>query len=88
MRYYYTSTGTGTSASRAGRWIEDQPLDDYDDLKGRQRRHLELIRGRIDLRINCLHDGCPECVGTGVKGDGSACIHHLSCPCPKCAPRC
>lgn len=35
----------------------------------------------------CMHDGCPKCHGTGRKKDGSLCIHHLSCPCPKCTPR-
>lgn len=37
---------------------------------------------------NCLHDACPECHGTGKKKDGSFCIHHISCPCPKCSPSC
>ena len=35
----------------------------------------------------CLHDGCPDCHGTGRKEDGSICIHYLSCPCPKCTLR-
>lgn len=34
----------------------------------------------------CLHDACPECLGTGVRRDGSSCIHGISCPCPKCTP--
>lgn len=34
----------------------------------------------------CLHDLCLECHGTGKKADGTICIHHLSCPCPKCTP--
>lgn len=36
----------------------------------------------------CLHDGCPECHGKGVKNDGTRCVHWISCPCPKCSPRC
>jgi hypothetical protein len=36
----------------------------------------------------CLHEGCPDCHGTGRKADGTMCIHSLSCPCPKCSPRC
>lgn len=36
----------------------------------------------------CLHKGCSECHGTGRKKDGTICIHHISCPCPRCTPRC
>jgi hypothetical protein len=36
---------------------------------------------------SCLHDGCVECHGKGIKKDGSICIHWISCPCPKCTPR-
>lgn len=35
---------------------------------------------------NCLHDSCPECHGTGIKSNGGACVHFISCPCPKCSP--
>lgn len=35
----------------------------------------------------CLHEGCHECHGTGRKKRGENCIHHLSCPCPRCSPR-
>lgn len=37
---------------------------------------------------SCLHDGCSECDGTGVKKNGSVCVHMISCPCPKCSPVC
>lgn len=36
----------------------------------------------------CLHKNCPECHGTGVKLNGGICIHMISCPCPRCTPRC
>jgi len=59
-----------------------------EDLKQRQKKHLEAI---ADIQNNdwqpCLHDNCPECLGTGIKKDGSSCIHFISCPCPKCTPR-
>lgn len=44
----------------------------------------------IDFRQQpCLHDGCQECGGTGQKRNGTGmCIHAISCPCPKCSPRC
>lgn len=37
--------------------------------------------------IGCLHANCPECTGIGTKKDGSACVHMISCPCPKCVSR-
>ncbi len=32
----------------------------------------------------CLHRQCPECKGTGRKGNGMICIHMISCPCSRC----
>lgn len=48
---------------------------------------------QIDLkkdygRQTCLHEACPECHGTGTKDRGGICIHHISCPCPKCSITC
>lgn len=62
--------------------------DEYErGLKERKKRHLESIRGRNERPWQpCLHDGCSECVGTGIKRDGSACVHSLSCSCPRCSP--
>lgn len=57
------------------------------DLKERQRRHLESVRqGYGKPWQPCMHDQCTQCHGTGVKLDGSSCIHYSSCPCPKCSP--
>lgn len=73
--------------------IEDPSRRQYEeDLRQRQREHLDQIPSsypgdHIPWRP-CLHDGCPECVGTGIKKDGSMCVHHMSCPCPKCSPVC
>ncbi len=57
-----------------------------DDLKKLQKEYLNKI-----LNSNwkpCLHDGCTQCLGTGVKiGYGTLCIHHISCSCPKCTPQ-
>ena len=62
--------------------------DEYEkDLRERQQRHLERINRGPAWRP-CLHDGCIECVGTGVRKDGSSCIHMISCPCSKCSPWC
>lgn len=62
--------------------------DQYEeDLRRRQAEHLDRVFGRQDANWRpCLHDNCQSCLGTGVKSDGSACIHNLSCPCPKCTP--
>lgn len=52
-----------------------------------QRRHLEQIKARKERNWRpCMHDQCNQCHGTGVKWDGSLCIHLISCPCPKCSP--
>ncbi len=58
------------------------------ELKLKQKEHLKNLQKLIeDAWQPCLHDLCPECVGTGVKKDGTRCIHNISCPCPKCNPR-
>lgn len=60
--------------------------DDYE----RQRQHLEEVYRRKGIHTRpperCLHNACPECHGTGVRRDGSPCVHSLSCPCPRCSP--
>lgn len=62
----------------------------YKDLKRRQEEHLRNVRsfGRQSFFQPCAHDACSECVGTGIKRDGTMCIHALSCSCPKCVPYC
>lgn len=32
----------------------------------------------------CYHDNCSECNGSGIRNDGTSCIHLISCPCSKC----
>lgn len=54
------------------------------DLERRQKAHLEKVNGR-NWRP-CMHDSCKECCGTGVRSNGTACVHMISCPCPKCSP--
>jgi len=59
-----------------------------EDLKKRQEEHLKNIQKQQDINWRpCMHDSCPSCVGTGLKSNGSACIHYISCPCPKCSPQ-
>lgn len=58
------------------------------DLKERQEKHLREIAGGGAPWSPCMHDACTECHGTGVKRFGGACIHGISCPCPKCSAFC
>lgn len=66
-------------------------------MTNRTRYIFEYEDGKIfDIREwpygpepqRCLHELCSDCHGTGQKRDGSICIHALSCPCPRCTPRC
>lgn len=53
------------------------------------REHRERIwktTGEGDGKVRCLHLLCPSCWGTGQKVDGTACVHYISCPCPRCTP--
>ena len=60
-----------------------------DNLKKIQEAHLRAVEGAEDANWQpCMHDGCGECHGTGVKRDGTGCVHMISCPCPRCTPRC
>jgi hypothetical protein len=62
--------------------------DQYErDLAERQKRHLDGIQNNFPKQP-CMHDSCQECHGTGLRSDGSMCVHGISCPCPKCSPRC
>jgi len=54
--------------------------------KDLQRRRDALLKQQDANWQPCLHDACQECAGTGRKANGSACIHGISCPCPKCSP--
>ena len=57
------------------------------DLKRRQDAHIRRINDHKESNWQpCLHDKCPDCIGTGIKRDGSSCIHMISCPCSKCTP--
>jgi hypothetical protein len=79
-----------TAQIRAGenevlKHLKEIGFRDEQDLKKRQAEHLKNVRGGRNWQP-CLHDGCSECFGTGVRRDGTACVHNLSCSCPKCSP--
>lgn len=60
-----------------------------EDLRRRQEEHLKIVQGRNNSNWRpCMHDNCSMCHGTGIKIDGSFCVHMISCPCPKCSPSC
>lgn len=59
-----------------------------EELRRRQEEHLRNVEGNRDAFWQpCMHDNCGQCHGTGIKLDGSMCVHMISCPCPKCSPR-
>ena len=59
------------------------------EVEERKRQHLERVYASQHPPYEvCMHDSCAQCCGTGVKHDGSACVHMISCPCSKCSPRC
>ncbi len=53
-------------------------------LEEKKREHLKFVNE--EKWMPCFHDGCSECLGTGIKKTGGTCIHYISCPCPKCTP--
>ena len=60
-----------------------------EDLLRRQKQHIDNLQSKLNQNWRpCLHDSCPSCIGTGIKSDGSMCVHNISCPCPKCSPTC
>lgn len=91
MKYYSSSTLTLDNVKHtetAGASAGTQDREDYErDLKRRQKEHLDHLNDNQSWHP-CMHDACPECVGTGIKKDGGSCIHMISCPCPKCSPSC
>jgi hypothetical protein len=61
--------------------------DEYEkDLARRQAIHLQNVKKGYEIWQPCAHDQCPECIGTGIKSNGSPCIHYIYCSCPKCSP--
>lgn len=64
--------------------------EEYDrQLRDRQRQHLDAVKQRQQMQWQpCAHHGCMQCYGTGIKLDGSMCVHFISCSCPRCTPYC
>ena len=66
---------------------ESMSREDYEKAhRARQQEHLKNV---ADLQRRrqwqpCLHDTCNHCLGTGIKRDGSQCVHTIVCTCMKC----
>ena len=77
-------------------------IKEVEDFRKFQKRFIEMeekywpavktypaqkIEDNYGEKSSCLHDNCSSCGGTGQKKNGlGACIHMISCPCPKCSP--
>ena len=74
------------------RYRRDRPPTPTTDeeLRRRQRAHLERVYARgwsgSTREVDCLHNQCPFCWGTGIKANGERCIHMIACGCPRCNP--
>ena len=68
-------------------WITNYPdrVLYEEELAQRQAQHLGNINNTQQWQP-CLHDQCTQCHGTGVRLNGSPCVHSLSCSCSKCSP--
>lgn len=53
--------------------------------KGRETPITD-IKPWIPNDIPCAHLRCPECGGSGIKANGSTCVHMISCRCGRCSP--
>jgi hypothetical protein len=72
-----------TTASTEQRYLCDAcyRVDSYHFLPAEAAKDADMAHG-------CLHRNCATCGGTGQRKDGlGACVHMISCPCPRCTPR-
>lgn len=63
---------------------------DFEDWK-KAHSASELTNNRLNInqlkivKVSCLHDACPRCLGSGIRRDTQGiCIHHTVCRCEKC----
>ena len=71
---------TESTTSNPGDWYQKKETD----LQKIQREHLAKVAKNLGDGSDCMHNQCPQCHGTGVRSDGQACVHMISCPCPRC----
>lgn len=62
--------------------------EEHDEKVRKHREVLGKNAGEDDGDVKCLHLLCPSCWGTGIKQDGTMCVHSIYCPCKRCVPRC
>ena len=70
-----------------------RPTLSMDEIIRKQQEHLRRVEKNRQKRMNaygdgsdCAHLRCGQCVGTGVKENGTRCVHYISCPCIRCSP--
>lgn len=54
----------------------------FDHVKNKWAKEVKTL-----YENRCLHEGCGNCDGTG-RGEYGACVHAISCPCPKHSATC
>lgn len=46
-------------------------------------RIISRVLTEANMTARCEHDACSQCHGSGVKSDGTRCVHMMSCSCPR-----
>lgn len=97
--YSYVIDTTPAGLARGSHYAEDSPMNtgwicprchksNAPTITTCDCHQLPVSSGTVAFIPSCLHDACPACGGSGIRKDGlGACIHGLSCPCPKCTIR-
>lgn len=68
-------------ALEAAQTDEMEEIEEMEDLQDRMERIQELMNNN---ETNCLHEELEDSMLPNQRGSP----HMLSCPCPKCMPRC
>jgi len=66
--------------------LNPPPNKQEDSLKKVTWKWKGNINQNFDGDEKCLHNGCSQCHGTGIKKNGEICVHMISCPCKNCNP--
>jgi hypothetical protein len=64
----------------------DEHLTNYSEFLT-EKKNNQYVKKKPFFLEPCLNDDCLSCFGTGVKDDGSICVHYIVCKCPKCSYR-
>ena len=47
---------------------------------------IHAVLNSVKCEQECRHLSCSSCSGTGIKKDGTSCVHMISCQCKRCTP--